>query len=163
MFGIGTPEIIIIIVVALLVFGPKRLPDIGKSLGKGLREFKKATSEFKDQMNNPIDEKTDGKNDTTEAHDNEQLTNNQNINPLENPLSSSNSKNNYSRATTKKTSSVKRKQSAQPKTNKSKKSASSDYSAAEVKKREPARTKPATRKSSNKRVKKGTETIASNK
>ncbi len=51
MFGIGTPEIIIIIVVALLIFGPSKLPELGKSLGKGLREFKKATTELKEQAN----------------------------------------------------------------------------------------------------------------
>lgn len=51
MFGIGTPEIIIIVVVALLIFGPSKLPELGKTLGKGLREFKKASSDFKDQIN----------------------------------------------------------------------------------------------------------------
>ena len=40
MFGIGGSEIIVILIVALLVFGPKRLPEIGRSLGKGMREFK---------------------------------------------------------------------------------------------------------------------------
>ena len=48
MFGsIGMPELILIFVVALLVFGPKKLPELGKSLGKGIREFKKATDELK--------------------------------------------------------------------------------------------------------------------
>ena len=56
MFGIGTPEIIIIIVVALLIFGPSKLPELGKSLGKGLREFKKATTELKEQANPLHDE-----------------------------------------------------------------------------------------------------------
>jgi TatA/E family protein of Tat protein translocase len=51
MFGIGTPEILIIIVVALLIFGPTKLPELGKTLGKGLREFKKASSDLKDQIN----------------------------------------------------------------------------------------------------------------
>lgn len=51
MFGIGTPEIIIIVVVALLIFGPSKLPELGKKLGKGLREFKKASSDFKEQIN----------------------------------------------------------------------------------------------------------------
>ena len=39
-FGIGPTEIIIVLVIVLLVFGPKRLPDLGRSLGKGMREFK---------------------------------------------------------------------------------------------------------------------------
>ena len=45
MFGgrIGLQELILILVVALLVFGPQKLPEIGKALGKGLREFKKAS------------------------------------------------------------------------------------------------------------------------
>src|SRR5689334_15352898 len=44
---LGFPEIIMIFIIALLVFGPKKLPELGKSLGKGLREFKKATDELK--------------------------------------------------------------------------------------------------------------------
>jgi sec-independent protein translocase protein TatA len=46
MGNIGVPELIVIFVVALLVFGPKKLPEIGKSLGKGLREFQKARNEL---------------------------------------------------------------------------------------------------------------------
>ena len=42
MFGIGFPELIVIMVVALLVFGPGKLPEIGNALGKGIRDFKKA-------------------------------------------------------------------------------------------------------------------------
>jgi TatA/E family protein of Tat protein translocase len=47
MGSLGWQEIIIIFVVALIVFGPKKLPDIGKSLGKGLAEFKRASNELK--------------------------------------------------------------------------------------------------------------------
>lgn len=44
MFNLGTQELIVIFAVALLIFGPKKLPEIGKSIGNGIREFKKASS-----------------------------------------------------------------------------------------------------------------------
>jgi sec-independent protein translocase protein TatA len=47
MGSLGMQEIIIIFVIALIVFGPRKLPEIGKSLGKGLAEFKKASNELK--------------------------------------------------------------------------------------------------------------------
>ncbi len=42
MFGIGVPELIVILVIALVVFGPGKLPEIGSALGKGIRDFKKS-------------------------------------------------------------------------------------------------------------------------
>ena len=54
MFGIGVPELLIILAIALIVIGPKKLPDLAKSLGRALNEFKKATKEFKDSLD--IDE-----------------------------------------------------------------------------------------------------------
>ena len=50
MFGIGMPELIVIFIVALLVFGPKKLPDLGKALGRGLAEFKRASDDLKEGL-----------------------------------------------------------------------------------------------------------------
>jgi sec-independent protein translocase protein TatA len=49
-FGIGLPEMILILVVALLVFGPKKLPEIGRSLGKAIRGFQEASREFESEF-----------------------------------------------------------------------------------------------------------------
>jgi Tat protein translocase TatB subunit len=47
MFGIGFPELLLILALALIVLGPKRLPDLARALGRGLSEFKRATEELK--------------------------------------------------------------------------------------------------------------------
>ncbi len=50
MFGIGTTELIIIMFIILLIFGAKKLPELAQGLGKGIREFKKASNEIQDEF-----------------------------------------------------------------------------------------------------------------
>lgn len=54
MFGLGFGEVLIILVLALVLLGPQRLPDVAKQLGKGLREFRKATQDLKQQFETEI-------------------------------------------------------------------------------------------------------------
>ena len=56
MFGtLGGPELFLILVVALIVFGPRKLPDIGKSLGRMMNEFKKASNEFRQTLEDEVE------------------------------------------------------------------------------------------------------------
>ncbi len=52
MFGIGVPELLVILVVALIVLGPQRLPEVAQALGKALAELRKATSGVSDELRN---------------------------------------------------------------------------------------------------------------
>ena len=50
MFGIGMPELLLILALALIVLGPKKLPELARALGKGMAEFRRATDELKDEL-----------------------------------------------------------------------------------------------------------------
>jgi len=50
MFGIGMPELLLILALALIVLGPKKLPELARALGKGMAEFRRATDELKDEF-----------------------------------------------------------------------------------------------------------------
>ena len=62
---LGFQELLLIFVVALLVFGPKKLPELGKSLGKGLKEFKRATNEIKSSWEDQVRDVEKDLSDTT--------------------------------------------------------------------------------------------------
>lgn len=57
MFGLGTPEIILIAIVILVLFGAKKIPELMQGLGKGVKEFKKAASEVEKDLNADKDQK----------------------------------------------------------------------------------------------------------
>ena len=72
MFGIGMQELLLILVIALIVLGPKKLPDVAKALGKALNEFKRATSDLKESLDvdhslNTVKKSFDAMNDTQPA------------------------------------------------------------------------------------------------
>lgn len=60
MFGLGMPELVVIMVIALIIFGPKKLPEIGQAIGKGIREFRDGAETIKKDVETGVglDEKT---------------------------------------------------------------------------------------------------------
>lgn len=64
MFGLGLPELVLILIIGLVFFGPGKLPDIGKALGKSMREFKQAVNAADPKQ---IEAKAEDKNDAEQA------------------------------------------------------------------------------------------------
>jgi sec-independent protein translocase protein TatA len=56
--NLGFQEILLILVIALIVFGPKRLPEIGRTVGKSLREFRRASQDIRDELSFHLDDET---------------------------------------------------------------------------------------------------------
>lgn len=56
MFGLGVPELVLILVLALIIFGPNKLPEVGSALGRTIKEFKKSTQEVEKEVIEPIKE-----------------------------------------------------------------------------------------------------------
>lgn len=56
MFGLGGPEIVIVLALGLVLFGAKKLPELGKGLGQGIREFKKGTSDLRNDLESSLND-----------------------------------------------------------------------------------------------------------
>ncbi|MBI3740415.1 MAG: twin-arginine translocase TatA/TatE family subunit [Chloroflexi bacterium] len=67
MFGLQPTHIVIILVAALLIFGPSRLPELGRAIGKGINEFRSASKETTDALKQELDKSADEKKDTKSA------------------------------------------------------------------------------------------------
>jgi sec-independent protein translocase protein TatA len=60
MFGLGTPEIILIVIAILVLFGSKKIPEFMQGIGKGIREFKKASSDVHEEINKSVNDSVKG-------------------------------------------------------------------------------------------------------
>jgi len=67
-FGVGLPEVTVILILALIIFGPKKLPELGKQLGKTLKSLKTASNEFQNEIEKVMNESD---NDISESDSND--------------------------------------------------------------------------------------------
>ena len=67
-FGVGLPEVTVILILALIIFGPKKLPELGKQLGKTLKSLKKASNEFQNEIDQVMKEDKDASPKSTESN-----------------------------------------------------------------------------------------------
>lgn len=84
MFGIGMPELLLILVLALIVLGPKKLPELARALGKGMAEFRRATDELKEEFRQMEHEIEDSSPEAT-SKDDPFLEKNADATPASNP------------------------------------------------------------------------------
>lgn len=73
MFGLGFGELLVILVLALIFIGPKKIPELARSLGKGIREFQKAKDDLMHEINHPLDDHTEDNTRSVTEQQSEQI------------------------------------------------------------------------------------------